>query len=133
MYETRIDWVVVLIAAVLNMLVGFLWYSKWLFANEWMKHHKITENDLKKMGASCMLWGFIVSLVIAYFIALFEGKLGIANVTDGMFFGFCIWLGFVATTQISGVIWNKQPLKMFLIDTSCKLVSLLVMGGVIAA
>ncbi len=80
-----------------------------------------------------ILYSFIVSLVIAYFLAFFECSLGVTSVTDGMFVGFCIWLGFVATTQIATVIWGKNPFKLFLVDTGGKLLSFLVMSGVIGA
>jgi len=50
-----------------------------------------------------------------------------------MFVGFCVWLGFVVTTQISSVIWGKMPFQLFLINTGAKLLSFLVMGGIIGA
>lgn len=129
----QIDKMTVLIAAVLNMVIGFLWFSKWLFGKAWMKHCGMSEATMKKDAKMATLYGFIVSLVIAYFLAFFEGYLGVATVTDGMFVGFLLWLGFVATTQISGVIWCKEPFSMFAICTGQKLVSFLVMGGVIGA
>lgn len=131
MDNVQVDLLTVLIAAVLNMIIGFFWYSKWLFGHQWMKHYKIKEEDCKNKMS--ILYGFIVSLVIAYFLAFFEGYLGVTTVTDGMFVGFCFWLGFVATTQISKVIWCKEPLQLFLLDTGCKLLSFLVMSGVIGA
>ena len=131
MDHVQIDLLTVLIAAVLNMIIGFFWYSKWLFGPKWMKCRKMKEEDCgSKVN---MLYAFIVSLVIAYFLAFFEGYLGVTTVTDGMFVGFCLWLGFVATTQISCVIWCKEPFQLFLLDTGCKLLSFLVMSGVIGA
>lgn len=131
MDNIQIDYFTVAVAAVLNMIIGFFWYSKWLFGSSWMKLCKIKEEDCKcKMS---LLYGFIVSLVIAYFLAFFEGYLGVTTVTDGMVIGLCIWLGFVATTQISSVIWGKEPLQLFAIHAGCKLLSFLVMSGVIGA
>ena len=126
------DWLVIFIAAILNMALGFLWYSKWLFGHAWKKLREMKEKDIK-FSIKPVLWNFIVSLLIAYFLSFFEGHLGITTVTDGMFVGFLIWLGFVATTQISSVLWCKMPLKLFAIDTGYKLLSLLVMSGIIGA
>ena len=128
----QIDWVIITIAAVLNLVIGYCWYSHWLFGKLWMKLSHMSERETKSDKAS-ILYGFINSLVIAYFLAFFEGYLGVTTVTDGMFIGFCLWLGFVATTQISSVIWKKRPLKLFFIDTGAKLLSFLVMGGVIGS
>lgn len=126
------DWLVVVIAAVLNMAIGFVWYSKWLFGRTWQKLTDMKEKDLK-CKKTHLIFGFVISLVIAYFLSFFEGHLGVTNVSDGMFVGFLLWLGFVATTQISGVLWCKKPFKLFAINSGCKLLSYLVMSGIIGA
>jgi hypothetical protein len=126
----QIDFFTVFIAAVLNMVIGFFWYSKWLFGPTWIALRKI---HMEKPSGVSLLYGFIVSLVIAYFLAVSEAYLSVTTVTDGMFVGFCAWLGFVATTQISSVIWAKQSFHLFLLDTGCKLLSFLAMSGLIGA
>lgn len=132
MENIQIDWLVVVIAAVLNMVIGYLWYSKWLFAHAYATLCKHSEKEMKP-DAKTLLMGFIASLVIAFFLSFFEAYLGVTTVTDGMFVGFLIWLGFVATTQISSVIWCKKPFKLFLINSGFRLVSYLVMSGLIGA
>ncbi len=128
--EVQIDLLTVFIAALLNMLIGFFWYSKWLFGPSWLKLQEIKKESLSNES---VFYELIVSLIIAYFLALFQGYLGITTVTDGMFVGFLFWLGFVATTQISQVLWAKRPFQLFLLDTGYKLLSFLVMSGVIGA
>ncbi|MEN9654111.1 MAG: hypothetical protein RL235_223, partial [Chlamydiota bacterium] len=125
MFDIQVDWGAIVIAAVLNMVIGFLWYSKWLFGPAWLKLAKLHAGDMKgeKMA---MVYGLANSLVIAYFLAFFETYMRVTTVTDGMFVGFCVWLGFVATQQISGVIWAKHPFSLFVLDGGYKLVSLLV-------
>jgi hypothetical protein len=130
MGQIQIDLLTIVIAAILNMIIGYFWYSKWLFGPKWMKLRKCKDECHNKMS---LLYGFIASLVIAYFLAFFEASLGVTTVTDGMFVGFCMWLGFVATTQISSVIWGRTPFELFALDTGYKLLTFLVMGGVIGA
>jgi hypothetical protein len=129
MTEVQIDLFTVFVAAVLNIIIAFFWYSKWLFGPTWEKLKKM------KIQAKRLSWlyGFISSLTIAYFLAFFQGYLGVTTVSDGMFVGFCFWLGFVATTQISSVLWAKGSFRLFLLDTGYKLLSFLVMSGVIGA
>ena len=126
------DWLAVVVAAILNMVIGFIWYSKHIFGKQWMHLAHVTEHDMNK-NKTAILWAAVVSVVIAYFIAMAEMHLGITTVSDGMWLGFYLWLGFVATTQISGVIWRNKSYKLFFINTGCKLLSFLVMGGVIGA
>lgn len=130
MDQIQIDLFTVFIAAILNMVIGFFWYSKWLFGHTWVRLQKI---KMEEHGKANIFYGFLVSLVIAFFLAFFEGYMGVTTVTDGMFVGFCLWLGFVATTQISSLIWCKGSYQLFFLDTGCKLLSFLVMSGVIGA
>lgn len=129
MESLQLDWLAIGIAAFLNMVIGFVWYSKWLFGS--------SEICQKKESTQCrvlsMFYGIVLSLVIAFFLAFFEGYLAVTTVSDGMFVGFCLWLGFVVTTQISSVIWQGRNFKLFLIDTGYKLLSFLVMSGIIGA
>jgi hypothetical protein len=132
MNQVQVDLFSVLIAAIVYMVVGFLWYSKWLFGPTWLKLSDMKKADMKHPGKATF-YGAINALVIAYFLAFFESYLGVTTVTDGMFVAFSIWLGFVATTQISPVIWCKASPKLFLITALNKLVAYVIMGGIIGA
>lgn len=125
------DWLAIVLAAVFNMAIGVVWYSKWLFRSACVK--LMDKKDKPKKGAKPVVFGFLVSLVIAYFLDFFQRHLGITTVSDGMYLGFCLWLGFVATTQISHVVWCHRPWQLFAINTGYKLVSFLVMSGIIGA
>ncbi len=130
MGQIQVDLLTIFVAALLNMIIGFFWYSKWLFGPIWIHLQKFPPEKHHNLS---ILYGFICSFVIAYFLAIFEAYIGVTTVTDGMFVGFCIWLGFVATTQISSVIWARSPIQLFFVDTGYKLLSFLVMGGIIGA
>jgi hypothetical protein len=121
----HIDLLSVLIAAIVNGLIGAVWYSRFLFGN--------ISDEKPQPCKLCFLWNCIVVLITAYILAFFETFLGVTTVSDGMFVGFLAWLGFVATTQIYAVIWSKMNIKHFLVHTSCQLLSFLAMGGIIGA
>ena len=125
MESISMDWIAIVLAAFLNMIINAVWYSKFLFGSN--KKERMYGRGLS------ILAGSAISLIIAFFLAFFEGHLGITTVSDGMFVGFCIWLGFVATTQISSVIWKAESFRSFFIHTGCKLLSFLVMSGIIGA
>ncbi len=128
----QIDYLAVLIAAVLYILIGFVWYSKYFFSREWEKMAKIHAKEAKD-NRWPVFWECVVGLVTAYALAFFESAYGVTTVADGVFTGFCVWLGFVATTQLSGALWLRAPIKLFFIDTGGRLISFLVMGGVLGA
>jgi hypothetical protein len=121
----HIDLLSILIAAIANIIIGLVWYSRYLFGTEPNPSH------LPRRFAN--LWTILVAFVTAYILAFFEAFLGVTTVTDGMFVGFLVWVGFIATTQISAVIWGKMTLKRFMVHTGCQLLTFLSMGGIIGA
>jgi hypothetical protein len=121
----HIDLLAVLIAAIVNMIIGFVWYSRWLFG-------KGMEEPVKK-GILTYFWSFIAIFVTAYILGFFETFLGVTTVSDGMFVGFLAWIGFAATTHLSAVIWGKMPFKRFLVHGGCQLLAYISMGGIIGA
>jgi hypothetical protein len=52
-------------------------------------------------------------------------------VEHGLLIGFHVWLGFVATVQLTGVLFRKQSTNLFAINTGYPLVCYLVMGAII--
>lgn len=131
MDSPQIDLLAILLAALVNLLIGFVWYSPWLFGKYWKKLSGFGEEY--RRGKLAPLWAFLISLVTAYILGFFVVFLGVTTVTDGMFVGFLIWFGFIATTLISKMIWNRAPFKLFLIEAGYRLLGFLVMGGILGA
>ena len=123
MDNPHIDYLAVLIAAVVNLIIGFVWYSRFLFGRQ------------KEISSSkvTLLWNFLIAILSAFILAFFETFLGVTTVSDGMFVGFLVWLGFVASTQIYSVIYGRMTWKHFLIHSGCELLIYLSMGGIIGA
>lgn len=121
----HIDLLSVLIAAIANIIIGSIWYSRFLFGK--------TSKESPKPCKCAFWWNCLVILITAAVLGFFEAFLGVTTVSDGMFVGFLAWLGFVTTTQIYAVIWGKMHFKHFLVHSLCQLLSFLVMGGIIGA
>ena len=128
----------VLAAAVAAMILGFLWYSPFLFAKPWTLAMGYDPNDKAKMeemrkGAG-KLYGitFITSLLSAFVLAKIIDVTTVNAVLYGMKIGFAVWLGFVTTVQLTSTLFKKRPIKLYLIDTGYQLVCYLVMGAILA-
>lgn len=128
----------VLVAAVAIMILGFLWYSPFLFARPWTVLMGYDPNDKAKIeemqkGAG-KIYGvaFVASLVSAFVLAKIIDITTVNSVFYGMKIGFAMWLGFVTTVQLTGVLFAKQPVKLYLINTGYQLVCYLAMGAILA-
>ena len=127
-----INYLAVVGAAVASMIIGFLWYGP-LFGNQWKKLMNFTDKSMKKMTpVQAMIGGFISTLIMSYILAHFIDYTQAATFMDGAVAGIWLWLGFIATVQIGSVLWEGKPLKLYAINTLHYLVTLVIMGGILA-
>jgi hypothetical protein len=133
-----INFVAVFVAAIATMVLGFLWYSPILFATPWMRLMGYDPNDKAKLAemqkGAGKTYGvaFIASLVSAIVLAKIIDISSVNTILYGMKIGFAMWLGFVATVQLTGALFSKQPIKLFLINTGYQLICFLGMGAILA-
>jgi hypothetical protein len=134
----NLNWLAILAAAISTMVVGFVWYSPILFANPWMREMGYDPNDkakiqeMQKSAGPAYGGSFLASLVSAFTLALLLHWLRADGLHVGLVLGFHVWLGFVATVQLTGALFMKQSMKLFAINTGYQLVCYLVMGMILA-
>ena len=134
-FGVSVNLVAVVIAAVANMAIGFLWYSMSVFGKPWMKLLGLTKEDLEKakreMGPK---YGIMVvaSLVMACILAGIVGLAGSNTLVGGAKVGFAVWLGFVATIGLNSYIFESKPINLYFINVGYYLVALVVQGVILA-
>ena len=134
-----VNYLAVLIAAVVSMALGFLWYGPYILGKQWMKERGFTAASMKEAQSEMGKWyavSFVVLLVTAYVLShvmvLSENYFGYPMLQTGLTTAFWMWLGFVMPVQLTATIFSeKRNLTLFGIDTGYQLVSLLAMGVVI--
>lgn len=127
----------IFVASIVSFGVSALWYSPILFGKEWMSLVKMTDTDMDEVRSKGIWKLYIVQFimtiigfcVLAFIIASTSAQGG----SNGAFMGFLVWLGFVATGAVSGLMWEKYPFKLMLIDTVSILLTLVIGGAIIGA
>lgn len=128
----------VLVAAIAAMVVGFVWYSPLLFARPWMLAMGYDPGDQAKLAemrrgaGKTYTLAFGASLVSAFVLGKIIEITTVNSVLYGMKIGFAVWLGFVATVQLTAMLFERKPAKLFSINTGYQLVSYLIMGIILA-
>ena len=101
-----------------------------------MKAMKITNQDSgggKQKGMQKELgFMFLGALVTAYVFARLVSLMGLTTLGQGVQLGFWIWLGFIVTVLSGGVLFEKRSTTLYFINSAYYLVTLLVMGAVLA-
>jgi hypothetical protein len=129
----------VLVSALATMVVGFVWYSPWLFARRWTLLMGYDPDDKAKLAEMQKSAGpsYMLSLVASVLSAAALGKIiAIATIHTplyGIKMGLAVWLGFVTTVQLTNALFMRQPAKLYAINTGYQLVCYVVMGAIMAA
>ena len=135
LFSVDVNYIAILVAAVTNMIIGSLWYGP-LFGKTWMKLSKISKKKLaamkKKNMTKIYFFAFLASLVTAYILGMLIEYTGATTMWNGIVVGFWVWLGFIVTETIGGVLWEGKSMKMFLFKVISSLVPLAVMGIILA-
>ncbi len=138
MHFSNVNLLSVLAAGIATMILGFVWYSPALFAKPWMREMGYDLNDkakLKEMQKSAgPTYGiaFLAGLLSAFMLGKILSITPIDTALYGMKLGLGVWLGFVATVQLTGALFMKSSMKLFAINTGYQLVCYLVMGAILA-
>ncbi|MDP2789070.1 MAG: DUF1761 domain-containing protein [bacterium] len=131
--EIPINWLAVLVAGVVNMIVGYLWYGP-VFGKMWKELMGFTDESMNLMTMkpmTAMAYGFVVSLVMAYVLAHFAFTSGAIDIMGALTLAFWVWLGFLATTSISSYLWEGKPFKLFILNAVEQLVATSLMAIVL--
>jgi len=137
MHMHSLNWLAILVAAVVTMILGFLWYSPLLFAKAWTRemgydlNDKAKMDEMRKSAGPAYAGSFVASLISAFTLALILHGMRAESLHFGIMASFHIWLGFVATVQFTGALFAKQSMKLFAINTGYQLVCFLAMGAIL--
>ena len=128
----HVNWVAVIVAAIINMIVGAIWYSPGVFGKNWMALTGKRMDDMKSGAGRAYGQAFVVALITAYVLARFVGYAGAHSIVRGAVIGFLAWIGFVATSSAGDVIFGGRPTKLYAITNGYQLVVLIINGALLA-
>lgn len=120
---TGINYLAVVAAWLVNIVVGALWYSPMGFAKQWTKYTgidimKMPQNEANKAIGFVALSGFVQ----AWTLAVVLKSLDISTVADGVIAGVVIWFGLVAATTVGVTFYSKRSWKFLWLNSSYFLV-----------
>lgn len=126
-----INYLAVLVAWIISMVIGGYWYSPAGFAKQWSKLSGVdmmktpkaeTSRAIKFVALSCLLQSFTLALIL--------NSLDVENVLQGLVASLVIWFGFTALTTIGNTLYQRQSWKFWWLNASYFLV-IMVINGII--
>jgi hypothetical protein len=126
-----VSWLAVLIATVIQWLLGALWYG-YVFKTRWMALVGIPEGEKPKNAWFGMVTSFIANLILSFVLAHIVSWASAKSFPTGVWLGALCWLGFMAPPLFTQDIFEKRPAKLFAINAAYWLLAMMVSGGVLA-
>lgn len=131
----NINYLAVLVSAIVAMGVGFLWYGPF-FGKEWMRVSKVGKKDIEAAKKNGMTGTYLVSflsvLVMSFFTAVLVDVMSARTIVSGALAGAMIWLGFVATTHLPHYLFEGRSIGLYYIAVSHHLAELVIIGALLA-
>ena len=131
----KINYVAVIVTTIVHFVIGGLWYGL-LFGNKFIQLIGWSPEKLQQVANQSngreYLFALLTSFILVYVLAHFVQHTKARNIASGMQTAFWLWLGFVATTQLSTVIFEERNFGLYLLNVGYQLVACLVCGAVLA-
>ena len=128
-----VSYLAVVVAAVVALVIGFIWYSPRVFGNRWMAYLGTTQAQLGNPGPTGMLVGVVASLINAWVLAVLALNLGGKSVTDGILLGVLAWLGFMATITAAQISFEKKSWGLWVLNNAHNLLVQVIMAAIVTA
>lgn len=130
----EINYILIVIAALAQFILGALWYSPIIFGKWWMEIMEVT--NLSKEKLLEMQKKMSPFYALQFFLTLFStfALVNLVGMTTLSIYhlAFWIWISFIVPTQISGVIWGNTK-KQFWAKQVFVMVSYQIVGLMLAA
>lgn len=134
-----INYMAVVLAAIANMGVGFLWFGP-LFGKKWVRtggRKEMVENQKVKGGAKK---GYIIAILASLGSLIFSYVLAHFIILTAPMAAFWIWIGILIPISLGRMLWDGKPWMLldakswihWIIVNGYYLVSLLLMGWILA-
>ena len=131
MHGFDVNWLAVLVAALVKFAIGGVWYSPPVFGPRWGALVGVTPDASKARMAAAMITDLAASIVLAWVLANVLKFTGAVGMMPGARVSFFLWLGFAATPLLSTTVYEGRPFALFAINAGYWLVAMLVMGALI--
>lgn len=95
----------------------------------------ITDKDIAEAKKKGMVISYVIQFIITLITFIVMGfaitAMGVSSARDGAFIGLIAWIGFIIPVATSGMLWEKKPFKLILINTISILLCWIIGGAII--
>ena len=130
-----VNWLAVLIAAAVNVVIGTVWYLPAVFGRRWaaLTGRPLGTSPSPMLYVVAIAGSLVTAYVLELLIRVVLSGVGPVVVLDGIVIGLLAWLGFQASALAVGGAFEGRSWTLFAINAGNGAVSLAIMGAILAA
>ena len=128
----RLNWPAVALAAVLDWLLGAVWFT--VFANQWLAGLRMAPEELQAYMAHPNYWPYLIALLCSFLMAYVIGRLVGGSETHGLFRGIMVGalVGLAAAmAMVTEMVFEIRVGSFILISAAYPLMGCILMGIII--
>lgn len=130
------NWLQLAVAALIPMVIGFLWYGPMLFQNAWMKSIGMTEEKMKQ-GNMAVTFGlsFVMSFILAFFVAYIvrHDPATLSQFVHGLMHGAMLGVLIAMPVLVTNSLFEQKNFTNIFINVGYWILTIALMGGLLGA
>ena len=119
----------IFLAWLVHIVLGLIWFSPKLFGNQWTK---LTGKDLKP-DSKWIVPGLLGHLLMVFVLIFLIKIANIQHGSGGLVIGLLAWIGFIVPLETGELVWERIPLRLYLIRISNQFIGLAASGFILGA
>jgi hypothetical protein len=132
-YIYELNWVAVVVAACIGMLINAVWYSDYLFGKVWMKSAGLKKKDLEKDGVDvALIISFMTIIVTAAALGVLTMVLKLDSAVSGAFLGGLVGFAFLAMNNGMHKLYEQRPFALFAVTAVGDILTMTAIGAILA-
>jgi len=127
----EINWIAVVVVALIYFAIIFFWYFPAAFGNLWLKLVGKESEPKSKIIRDTIIM-IPTSFITILFIEIMMDLTNMNDVPSALLLNLLLWIGFVGIIGINQNNFNDRGIKLFLIEYGVYLVGFLIAGLILA-
>lgn len=138
MENLNLNWLAIIVVAIIPLVTGFIWYSPKFFGTIWMKHSSMTEEKMKNVDP-IKVYGLAIVFAFILATAMFFLGRDISNephhtsyfFTDGLLHGAMLAISVVLPVFATNALFEQKSFSYVAVNLGYWILTIALMGGVL--
>lgn len=134
--EMTLNYLAIVVAAVVPMLIGFIWYNPKVLGNAWMKAAGLNKEEVQNANMP-LIFGlaFVMAIMAALFLTLYVNHGGpeFQTFKHGALHGTLAAVFLGIPVLATNALFDRRNFQYILINAGYWIVSFAIMGGILCA